>query len=72
MIISLYNIIGGGGGAVIQTLRKGEGGLSQRIFFRPFGPQFGLKIGGWGAPPGPLPWVRHCRKLLQNEETLKL
>ena len=53
MIISLYNIIGGGG-AVIQTLRKGEGGLSQRIFFRPFGPQFGLKIGGGASRASPL------------------
>ena len=52
MIISLYNIIGGGGGAVSQTLRKGEGGRSQIIFFRPFGPQFGLKIGGGGRLPG--------------------
>ena len=46
----------GGGGAVIQILRKGEkGGPGQRkFFFRPFGPQFGLKMGGG------LPWIRHC------------
>ena len=31
----------GGGGGVIQTLRK-EGAVSKK-FFRPFGPQFGLK-----------------------------
>ena len=29
----------------------------QKNFFRPFGPQFGLKIrGGEGGPPGPSPW----------------
>ena len=28
-------------------------------FFRPFGPQFGLKIRGEGGSPGPLPWIRH-------------
>ena len=45
-----------GRGAVIQTLRKG-GAVSQKIFFWPFEPQFGLKIGG-GAP-GPIPWICH-------------
>ena len=46
---------------VIQTLRKGGrrsgGGLqkTQKIFFRPFGPQFGLKIRGNPGPPGPSP-----------------
>ena len=44
-------IRGGGGMAVIQTFRKGAPGL-QRNFFRPFGPQFGLKIRG---PPLPSP-----------------
>ena len=42
---------------VIQTLRKGGGGggslqKTQKNFFRPFGPQFGLKIRG---NPGPSP-----------------
>ena len=45
-----------GGGGVIQTLRKGG---SPKLFFRSFGPQFGLKIRGRG-PPGPLPWIHHC------------
>ena len=45
-----------GGGefrAVIQILRKG-GARSPKNFFRPFGPQYGLKIRG-ACPPGPLP-----------------
>ena len=33
------------GGAVNQTLRKGEGGL-QKNFVRPFGPQFGPPLQG--------------------------
>ena len=37
----------------------GEEGQSPKNIFRPFGPQFGLKI-RWGTgPPGPLPWIRH-------------
>ena len=52
-------IRGEGGGAVIQTLRKGVA-VSKKIFFRPFAPQFGLKIRGRPGPPGPLPWIRHC------------
>ena len=34
-----------------------EGGGLQNNFFRPFGPQFDLKIrcGGGGGPPGPSP-----------------
>ena len=34
------------------------GARIQKNFFRPFGPQFGLKIRGWGEG-GPLPWIRH-------------
>ena len=34
--------MGGGGGTVTQTRDKGGG--SQKEFFRPFGPQFGLEI----------------------------
>ena len=41
--------IGGGGG----------GAPSKHIFFRSFGPPFGLKIKGSGAPR-PLPWIPHC------------
>ena len=33
---------------------KGGGGRSQKNLFRPFGPQFGLKISGGGSP-GPSP-----------------
>ena len=42
----------------------GGSGVSKKIFFRPFGPQFGLKITGkGGGVPGPLPWIRHTFKL---------
>ena len=34
----------------------GVGGLHKQ-FFRPFGPQFGLKLRGGGA----LPWIPYCR-----------
>ena len=54
----------------IQTLRLGVGGhpdpeirgrgQSPKIFSRPFGPQFGLKIRGGGGLPWPLPQIRHC------------
>ena len=48
--------IGKGGGG---ERRKGRA-QSQKKLFRPFGPQFGLKIrGGGGRPPGPLPWIGH-------------
>ena len=33
---------------------RGVSGL-KKIFFRPFGPHFGLKIRGWPGPPGPSP-----------------
>ena len=39
-----------GGGGVIHTLRKVEGGLKKKSF-RPFGPQFGPKIRGGLDPP---------------------
>ena len=45
-----------------RPLDKGGGGVGrtslQKKSFRPFGPQFGLKIsvGGWGGKP--LPWIR--------------
>ena len=42
------------GGPVIQTLRSGGGGV-HKDFFRPFGPQFGLKIRGARAPLGTSP-----------------
>ena len=39
----------------------GESGGGLRIFFRPFGPQFGLRIwGGGGGCPGPFTRIRHC------------
>ena len=38
-----FEIRGGGGGSVIQILRKGGGGFQQNLF-EPFGAQFGVKI----------------------------
>ena len=49
----------GGGGGVSRPLEKG-GAVSKKCF-RPFGPQFGLKIREEGAGPGPLPWIRHWK-----------
>ena len=50
--------------------RKGRT-QSQKKLFRPFGPQFGLKIRGGGRPPGPLPWIRHWNMLsLISSETV--
>ena len=43
-----------GGGLVIQTLTWRGGLVSQNNFFRPFGHQFGLKIGGRAPRPLPL------------------
>ena len=37
-----------------------EGGGLKNNFFRPFGPQFDLKIRGGGGSPAPLPWIRQC------------
>ena len=41
---------GGGGGGYPDPEIRGWPGLKKK-FFRPFGPQFGLKIGGGGASP---------------------
>ena len=49
-------IRGGGGGHPDPDIRGM--GRSKKIFFRPFGPQFGPKIRG-GGPPGPLLWICH-------------
>ena len=39
-------------------IRGGEGSSTPLEKGAPFGPQFGLKIGG---SPGPLPWIRHWK-----------
>ena len=53
-------ICGEGGGGHPNSEIRGGPPVSPPNFFRPIGPQFGLKIkwGGGGAPPGPLPWIR--------------
>ena len=48
--------IGGRGGGHPDPEIRGKPGL-KKFFFRPYGPQFGLKIrggGGWGGGP---PWA---------------
>ena len=44
-----------GGSRPSDKEREGGGGgaLSQKIFFRPFGPQFGLELGGGAAHRAP-------------------
>ena len=43
----------GGGGEASYPDPEIRGAVSEKIFFGPFGPQFGLKIRGWhpGNPP---------------------
>ena len=48
---------GGGGGHPGPEIRGRDG--VQKNFFRFFGPQVGLKIGGGGWTPWPLPWIHH-------------
>ena len=43
----------GGEGRSSRLLEKGGGGEVSKIFFKPFGPQFGLKISGGPAPQTP-------------------
>ena len=47
---------------------KGAGGGVSKKNFRPFGPQFGLNIGGGGGGglPRPLPWIRHWLRTVFN------
>jgi len=63
MEVRLYTISGGsrpsdkegaGGRGSSRPLDKGRGSGLKKTFFRPFGPQFGLKIGEGG-----LPWIYH-------------
>ena len=53
----------GGGGYPDPEIRWGPG--VQKVFFRPFGPQFSLKISGGPGPPRPLPWIRLCQVKLK-------
>ena len=47
--------VGGGGRQSFRPQDKREGGSLKKIFFWPFGPQFGLKIRGRPGVPGPYP-----------------
>ena len=44
-----------GGGSHSDPKISGRGGSLKKIFFWPFGPQFGLKIRGRPGVPGPYP-----------------
>ena len=59
--------MGGGGewAAVIQTLRKGGGGL-RKIFFDLRASIWSENKGGGGVP-GPFPWMRHCNNKRSND-----
>ena len=58
--VTIDPAIRGGGGGLGRPLDK-WGARSPKNFFRPFGPQFGLKVSGADPPaPRPLPWIRHC------------
>ena len=46
---------GGGGRGGHPDPEKGRGPSLKKTFFRPFGPQLGLKLGGGPGPPGPSP-----------------
>ena len=60
---------GGGGGPVIQTLRKGGPGLEKK-FFRHFGPHFGGKIRGDPGPPGPSPGSATVKSLIAGQGSI--
>ena len=60
MEVGLYTISGRS-----RPLDKGEGVQSKKkSFFRSFGPQFGLKIGGGGAPLDPPLTIESCKTFL--------
>ena len=66
--------IKGGGGGSSRSCDKGEGapGLPKNCF-RPFGPQFGLKIrgGGEGGSPVPFPRSTTARKRKTNVKRIR-
>ena len=52
---------GGGGGDPDPEIREGGGSVKKN--FRPFRPQFGLKIwGGGGVVPWIHHWIKHSKK----------
>ena len=52
--------------------KRGGGVPVSKFFFRPFGPQFGLRTKGAPGPPGSLPWIRHWGLLNTSEKTLRV
>ena len=57
----------------LQIRGVGEGGaVSKKMFFRPFGPQFGLKIRGAGPFPGSATVIRkkNYTDMTQHSKTM--
>ena len=64
-------IKGGGGGHPDPEIKGGAPGLPKNCF-RPFGPQFGLKIrGGEGGSPVPFPRSTTARKRKTNVKRIR-
>ena len=66
---------GGGGGAGHPDPETSGGGGLQKIFFRPLGPRFGLKIRGaraTRAPPLDPPLSKHGLSRRTTEDSLPL
>ena len=53
-----------------RGLGRGHGRGLQKNFFRPFGPQFDLKIGGGGGPPLDPPLISKFQKASHENNKL--
>ena len=54
--------IRGGPGHLDPEIRGGPG--LPPNFSRPFGSHFGQKLSGGAGPPGPIPWIHHCKGMI--------
>ena len=53
---------------IILAILTSSLAVSKKYIFRPFGPQFGLKIRRGAGPPAPLPWTRHWNSNRRQNE----
>ena len=53
----------------LEIMGEGGGAGLPKNFFRPFGPQFGLKVRGGPLAPRLLPWIRHWYSVLSVGRT---